>query len=73
MQRGWKTEGAIENGQCREGGKPKRQSRMDNVERVENRRGNREWTMQRGWKTEGAIENGQCREGGNMVHKSHNE
>jgi hypothetical protein len=23
---------------------------MDNAERVENRRGNREWTMQRGWK-----------------------
>jgi hypothetical protein len=57
----------------REGGKPKGQSRMDNAESVENRRGNREWTMQRGWKTEGAIENGQCREGENMGHKSHNE
>ena len=52
-----KTEGAIKNGQSRETGNTKGQSRMDNPEKLATRR-----AIQRNWQHEGAIKNGQSRE-----------
>jgi hypothetical protein len=62
MQRHCQHEGTIKNGQCRDTGHTKGQSRMDNAETLATRRDNQEWTMQRHWQHEGTIKNGQCRD-----------
>ena len=71
IQRNWQHEGAIMNGQSRETGNTKVQSRMDNPEKLATRRGNQEWTIQRNWQHEGAIKNGQSRETGNIGYTIH--
>jgi hypothetical protein len=48
-QRHWQHEGAIKNGQARDTGNTKGQSRMGKPETQTTRRGNQEWASQRHW------------------------
>jgi hypothetical protein len=49
QQGNWQHEGAIKNGQCRETGNTKGQSKMDSAGKLAARRGNQKWTMQGNW------------------------
>jgi hypothetical protein len=69
-QRHWQHEGAIKNGQVRDTGNTKEQSRMGKPETLATRRGNQEWASQRHWQHEGAIKNGQARDTGNTKGQS---
>ena len=67
-----KTEGAIKNGQSRETGNTKGQSRMDNPEKLATRRAIKNGqSRETGNKHAGAIKNGQSRETGNIWRTQH--